>query len=150
MILWGANLLSANVHQWRFVLEAQEQRRARRRIDPIRSDTAARCDEHIAPLPGTDAALALGLMRAVLDAGAEDRDWLERHTVGWPELEQRLEEWPVERAAETCGLDVEVVARPRERASRPPRPTAIRLGLGLQRHGGAGGGDQRDRARSRP
>ncbi len=136
VILWGANLLSANVHQWRFVLEAQENGAHVVCIDPIRSDTAERCDEHIAPLPGTDAALALGLMRAVLDAGAEDRDWLDRHTIGWPELEQRLEEWPVERAAETCGLDVEVVRSLGARLAAT-RPSAIRVGLGLQRHGGA-------------
>ena len=136
VILWGANLLSANVHQWRFVLEAQENGAHVVCIDPIRSDTAERCDEHIAPLPGTDAALALGLMRAVLDAGAEDRDWLDRHTIGWPELEQRLQEWPVERAAETCGLDVEVVRNLGARLAAT-RPSAIRVGLGLQRHGGA-------------
>ena len=107
----------------------------RRRSDP--SESAARCDEHIAPLPGTDAALALGLMRTVLDEGAADIDWLERHTVGWPELEARLAEWPVERAAEVCGLDVGVV-RALGRRLAHTRPTAIRLGLGMQRHGGAG------------
>lgn len=136
VILWGANLLAANVHQWRFVLEAREAGAHVVAIDPLRSETAARCDEHIALLPGTDAALALGLMRAVLDAGAADRDWLEAHTIGWPELEQRLAEWPVERAAEVCGLDVQVVQQLGERLAST-RPTAIRMGLGLQRHGGA-------------
>ncbi len=106
-------------------------------IDPIRTDTAARCDEHIAPLPGTDAALALGLMRHVLDAGAADREWLEAHTVGWPELEARLAEWSVERAAAECGLDVDVVRGLGDRIVAT-RPTAIRVGLGLQRHYGAG------------
>jgi len=137
ILLWGASLLSTNVHQWRFVLEARKQGAHVVTIDPIRTDTAARSDEHIAPLPGTDAALALGLMRAVVDAGALDRDWLDRHTVGWPELEARLDEWPVERAAQTCGLDAEVVRALGERIATT-RPTAIRIGLGLQRHGGGG------------
>ena len=106
-------------------------------IDPLRTDTAARCDQHIAPLPGTDAALALGLMRHVRDAGAADRKWLEAHTVGWPELEARLDEWPVERAAAECGLDVDVVRALGERIATT-RPTAVRVGLGLQRHHGAG------------
>lgn len=137
VVIWGANLLSTNLHQWRFVLEAQRNGAHVVAIDPLRTDTAARCDEHVALRPGTDAALALGLMRVVLDEGAEDRDWLERHCEGWPELEARLREWPVARAAETCGLPVEdVVALGRRFAHT--RPTAIRLGLGLQRHGGAG------------
>ena len=76
-------------------------------------------------------------MRVVLDEGAEDRDWLERHTEGWPELEARLAEWPVERAAQICGLPVETVTALGRRFAHT-RPTAIRLGLGLQRHGGAG------------
>ena len=134
VILWGASPLSTNVHQWRFVLEARKQGAHVVAIDPIRTATAERADEHIAPLPGTDAALALGLMRAVLDAGAEDRDWLARHTVGWPALEERLAEWPVERAADVCGLDVSVVRGPRgadrldpaDRHPARPRPPASR------------------------
>ena len=82
VILWGANLLSTNLHQWRFVLAAQRRGAHVVAIDPLRTDTAERCDEHLAPRPGTDAALALGLMRVVLDEGAEDRDWLARCTRG--------------------------------------------------------------------
>jgi anaerobic selenocysteine-containing dehydrogenase len=137
IVLWGANLVSTNLHQWPFVHEAQARGAHVVAIDPRRTDTAARCDEHIAPLPGTDAALALGLMRHVLDAGAADRTWLDAHTVGWPELENRLAEWPVERAAAECGLDVDVVRRLGERIATT-RPTAVRVGLGLQRHHGAG------------
>jgi anaerobic selenocysteine-containing dehydrogenase len=137
VILWGTNPLNANVHLWKFLLEARSRGARLVAVDPIRSESAGRCDEHIAPLPGTDAALALGLMRAVLDEGTADLDWLERHTIGWPELEARLAEWPVERAAEVCGLDADVVRSLGVRLAHT-RPTAIRLGLGMQRHGGAG------------
>ncbi|MEH0846350.1 molybdopterin oxidoreductase family protein [Micromonospora sp. CPCC 205711] len=137
VVLWGANLLSTNLHHWPFVQEARRRGAYVVTIDPLRTDTAARSDEHVAPLPGTDAALALGLMRHVRDLGAADREWLAAHTVGWDRLEARLDEWPVERAAAECGLDVAVVRRLGERIATT-RPTAIRVGLGLQRHAGAG------------
>ena len=76
-------------------------------------------------------------MRAVLDKGAVDRSWLTAHTVGWEALETRLAEWPVARAAEICGLD-EAVVRTLGNRLAATRPTAIRIGLGLQRHGGGG------------
>jgi anaerobic selenocysteine-containing dehydrogenase len=136
ILLWGTNPLATNVHQWRFVLSARAQGAHVVTIDPLRSATAERSDEHVALLPGTDAALALGLLRCVLDEGAADRAWLEAHTVGWPELEARLSEWPVERAAGVCGLPVETV-RALGRRLATTRPTGIRIGLGLQRHGGA-------------
>ncbi|MEH0827588.1 MULTISPECIES: molybdopterin-containing oxidoreductase family protein [unclassified Micromonospora] len=137
IVLWGANLLSTNLHHWPFVQEAQRRGAYVVTIDPLRTDTAARSDEHVAPLPGTDAALALGLMRHLRDHGGVDREWLDAHTRGWERLDTRLDEWPLERAAAECGLDVEVLRRLGDRIATT-RPTAIRVGLGLQRHAGAG------------
>ncbi len=138
IVLWGINTLTTNLHQWKFVAEAKARGAHVVAIDPICTDTAARCDEHLAPLPGTDAALALGLMRTILDEGAVDREWVQTHTVGWPQLEERLGEWPVARAAEICALDEEAI-RSLGRRIAHTRPTALRVGLGLQRT--AGGGD---------
>ena len=98
-MLWGANPLSTGIHVWKYVNEARAAGAHVVCIDPLRSPTAERCDEHIAPHPGTDAALALGLMRVIRDAGAADEAWLAAHAVGWPELRDRLDDWPVERAA---------------------------------------------------
>ncbi|MEA2249497.1 MAG: hypothetical protein QOH46_4026 [Solirubrobacteraceae bacterium] len=136
VVLWGTNTLSSNVHQWKFVLDARERGAHVVTIDPLRTDTARNSDEHIALFPGSDAALALALMRVVVDLGAHDEEWLERHTVGWAELRQRLEEWPVERAAGVCRLEPATIQALGERLARS-RPTAIRTLLGLQRHGGA-------------
>ncbi|MCY4088202.1 MAG: molybdopterin-dependent oxidoreductase [Actinomycetia bacterium] len=137
VLIWGGNLLYSNVHQWRFILAAREAGGHIVTIDPLRTATADHSDEHVKLRPGTDGALALGLMRAVLDAGAADRDWLERHAVGWPELEARLREWPPARAAEECGVSLAQLEGLGQRLAAT-RPAAIRMGLGLQRHGGAG------------
>lgn len=137
IILWGTNTLSSNVHLWRFILEAKKKGARIICIDPRRTRTADSCDEHVAPLPGTDAALALGLMHVIFAEGLEDRDYLEHHTVGAEELRRHAREYPPARVAEICGLNAETVVKlAREYAST--RPAVIRLNYGLQRHAGGG------------
>ncbi|MGA0122069.1 MAG: molybdopterin-containing oxidoreductase family protein [Gaiellales bacterium] len=137
VLIWGTNLLTANMHQWHFAHAAQERGAHLVCIDPLPTDTALRCDEHLQLLPGTDGALAMGLMRVVLDRGRADEEWLLAHAEGWPDLRNRLEQWTVERAAAICGLDTSIIEALGTRIAET-RPTAIRIGLGLQRHGGAG------------
>ena len=137
ILIWGANLLSSNMHQWHFIHEAQRNGAHVVAIDPLPTDTAMRCDQHLQLLPGTDGALAMGLMGELLAAGACDEEWLAECSVGWPELRERLADWNAARAAEICGLDVAEVQGLADRMITT-RPTAIRMGLGLQRHGGAG------------
>src|SRR5262245_50772210 len=83
VLLWGANVLTTHPHLWRPVLEARRNGASVVAIDPIRTRTAAASDRHLAPNPGTDAALALGLLFVVLAAGAEDQNFIARHTLGW-------------------------------------------------------------------
>ncbi len=137
IILWGSNTLSTNHHLWRSILTARRNGAHLVVIDPTRTRTADAADRHLAPIPGTDAALALGLLHVVLDEGAEDRDFLARHTLGWEAFRRRILEYPPARAAEICGLPVEAVVELGQRIART-RPTGIRLTMGLQRHGGGG------------
>ncbi|HVG31348.1 MAG TPA: molybdopterin oxidoreductase family protein [Pyrinomonadaceae bacterium] len=137
IILWGTNTISSNVHLWPFILKARHKGARVVAIDPRRTRTADQCDEHVAPLPGTDAALALALMHVIFAEGLEDGDYLERHTVGAEELRRHVREYPPARVAEICGLEAEVIVRlAREYATT--RPAAIRLNYGLQRHAGGG------------
>jgi anaerobic selenocysteine-containing dehydrogenase len=82
VVLWGANVLTTNPHLWRSILEARKSGARVVAIDPIRTRTAAQSDWHLAPIPGTDAALALGLLHVVLAEGREDRDFIDGRTVG--------------------------------------------------------------------
>jgi anaerobic selenocysteine-containing dehydrogenase len=137
VLLWGANVLSTNPHLWRSVLEARRNGALIVAIDPIRTRTAAQSDRHLAPMPGTDAALALGLLHVVLAEGGEDREFLGRHTAGWEAFRARIFEFPPARAAAITGLPAEsIVLLGRQLAHT--RPTGIRIGIGIQRHGGGG------------
>ncbi|HEX8274045.1 MAG TPA: molybdopterin oxidoreductase family protein [Longimicrobiaceae bacterium] len=138
VLLWGTNTLTSNPHLWPALRRARERGARLVAIDPIRTRTAAQCDQHLAVRPGTDAALALGMMHVVFRDGLEDRGYLERHTVGWEALRERvLAEWAPERTAEVVGLEPEQVeALAREYATT--RPAFIRLNYGLQRHAGGG------------
>ena len=93
VLLWGTNTLTANPHLWPFVLRARERGARIVCIDPIRTRTAAQCDDWIPIRPGTDGALALGMMHVLFARGLEDRDYLERHTLGHEQLRERAAEW---------------------------------------------------------
>ena len=136
VLIWGWNPLSTAPHLWRKLLDARKQGARIVAVDPFRSRTARVADEHLSPLPGTDAALAMGMMRAVVDAGLQDEEWCRGHADGYEELLTALEAQPVERCAELCGVPAEDIERiGREFATQ--RPSLLRLGVGAQRHMGA-------------
>ena len=83
IIIWGSNPVGSNLHFWRHAQEAKRRGARLVCIDPRRSETAEKCHEHIALLPGTDAALALALMHELIQNDWLDHDYLTRHTLGW-------------------------------------------------------------------
>jgi anaerobic selenocysteine-containing dehydrogenase len=128
IIVWGANVLSTNPHLWRPILDARKHGAFVVTIDPIHTRTAAASDLHLAPIPGTDAALALGLMHVVLKQGKEDRRFIEEHTIGWEVFRQRILEFAPTRAAEITGLPAEAIVELGMRLA-DTRPTAFVLEL---------------------
>ena len=137
VLLWGTNTLTSNPHLWPFVLRARENGARILCIDPIKTRTAAQCDEWIPIRPGTDAALALGMMHVVFERRLEDQDYLTRYTVGERELRDRAREYTPEKVARITGLPAAKVV---EIAEAYGRATAafIRVNYGLQRHAGGG------------
>ncbi|MEW6694963.1 putative dimethyl sulfoxide reductase chain YnfE [Tepidimonas thermarum] len=141
ILIWGSHSIGSNLHFWRY---AQQAKRAGARlvcIDPRRTETAEKCHEHLALLPGTDAALAYALMQQCIVHGWVDEDYVQRHTLGWEALRERALQWPPERAAAVCGLPVaqiEALARDIGACVQRREPVAIRLNYGMQRtRGGA-------------
>jgi anaerobic selenocysteine-containing dehydrogenase len=137
VLLWGTNTLTANPHMWPFVLQARERGATIIAIDPIRTRTAAQCDEWIGIRPGTDAALALGMMHVVFDRGLEDADYIAKHTMGIEQLRERAREYTPEKVSAITGISAETIVSLGERFGRS-KATFIRVNYGLQRHAGGG------------
>ena len=132
IVAWGANIHGNNVHLWPFVEQARRNGARLIAIDPYKTRTAALADWHIAIRPGTDGALALGLMHVILNEGLEDREFIRERTHGFERLAERAREYPPARVAAWTGMTAaEIEALAREYATT--RPTAIRLNYGVQR-----------------
>ncbi len=141
ILIWGSNSIGSNLHFWRYALEAKRLGAKLICIDPRKTETADKCHEHIALLPGTDAALALAMMRELIVHDWLDHDYIDQHTLGWPELRERALAWTLERAAQVCGVpqaQIESLARDYGRCFIEQQPAAIRLNYGMQRVRGGG------------
>ncbi len=138
IILWGANLVSTGVHAIPFINEAKARGAKIIVIDPRVTRTTMMADWHIQPRLGTDGALALGMMKLIVDAGKADMGFLKEQTHGWQELlERRLPDYPVDKVAKITGLSEEAITKlAMEYAST--KKSYIRANYGLNRHQNAG------------
>jgi anaerobic selenocysteine-containing dehydrogenase len=137
IIIWGSNVITSSVHFWRIAQEAKRQGAKLVCIDPRRTETADKCDVHLALKPGTDAALALALMHELITHDWLDQDYIAQHTLGFEALRERALQWPPERAAQVCGLQVDDI-RQLAHDYAHIKPAAIRLNYGVQRSRGGG------------
>ena len=132
ILAWGANVLATNVHLWPFIVEARRNGAKFYVIDPRRNRTASLADRHFAIHPGTDAALALGMMHVIIRERLQDADYIARYTEGFDGMAARAGEYPPARVAALTGLSVEEIELlAREYATT--RPAAIRVNYGVQR-----------------
>jgi anaerobic selenocysteine-containing dehydrogenase len=133
VILWGHNPVSTAPHFMPYLRQAQHAGCQVVVIDPRRSATAKTADLHLAPTPGSDGALALGLAHVLVAEGLHDEAWLKAHTVGWPALLVRLEEFSPARVAALTGLTEDtIVSLARLYGTR--RPGLIKMADGINRN----------------
>ena len=138
IVAWGANILGTSVHLWPFIVEARRRGARFYTIDPVRNRTGQLADKHFFIRPGSDLALALGLMHVIVGENLHDADYVERYTNGFAELRARAAAHPPERTEALTGIPREdIVTLARELATT--QPAAIRLNYGVQRseRGGA-------------
>jgi anaerobic selenocysteine-containing dehydrogenase len=137
IIAWASNIHANNVHLWPFITEARRKGAKLVVIDPYRTRTAACADWYLPINPGTDAALALGMMHVIIGENLHDADYVSKYTLGFEQLREKVKEYPPERVAQWTGIaatDIRKLAR--EYAT--VRPSVIRLNYGVQRSEGGG------------
>jgi anaerobic selenocysteine-containing dehydrogenase len=135
IVLWGTNTIVTNPHLWPVIREARAAGARLAVIDPLRTRTALEADWHLRPIPGSDAALALGLMHVIVAGGLHDQDYVDRYCTGFEQLRARLADYPPERTARLTGVEpADLVRLARELATI--QPSAIRTVLGMEKHPG--------------
>jgi anaerobic selenocysteine-containing dehydrogenase len=137
VILWGHNPVSTAPHFMPFLREAQRNGCQLVVVDPRRTRSARGANWHLAPHPGSDGALALGLAQVIVSEGLHDEGWLGAHTVGWPELRERIANFPPERVAAVTGLAAEDIVR-LARLYATTRPGLIKIADGVNRNRNGG------------
>jgi anaerobic selenocysteine-containing dehydrogenase len=137
ILIWGSNPASTAPHLMPFLREAQRNGSRIIVIDPIRTLTARSADQHIQPLPGTDAALALSMMYVIVTEELHNPDWIAEHTIGWELLLERIMQFPPERASCITGLGVEVIEN-LARTYASSSPALLRVSDGINRHTNGG------------
>jgi anaerobic selenocysteine-containing dehydrogenase len=132
IIAWGANVLGTNVHLWPFIVEARRNGARFYVIDPHQNRTGKAADRWFPIYPGSDAALALGMMHVILRESLYDADYVDQFTEGIDDLRVQTRDYTPERVQHLTGIAVEdIVSLAREYATT--RPASIRLNYGVQR-----------------
>jgi anaerobic selenocysteine-containing dehydrogenase len=135
IILWGINAAATNIHFLNFVRRAKEKGARVWLIETYETPTSPAADQLFIVRPGSDGALALGMMHVLVRDGQIDQAFIEAHVQGFEEFKKNvLPDYPPEKASQLTGLPretVEAMAKAYGNAKAP----FIRLGSGLSRYG---------------
>ena len=136
-IAWGLNAPSTNIHHHTFLKQARANGALYAVINPLRITGATGADYVLQPRPGSDAALALGMMHVIIGEGLHDEDFIRRFTLGFEQLRERVKAYPPERVETLTDIPADTV-RKFARLYARRRPSFIYVGPGCQRHSNGG------------
>ena len=137
IILWACNTVSTNLHHWPIIDAAKKRGAKVIVIDPMKTRTSNHADWHIRIRPGTDTALAMGMINVVIAEGLIDKDYIDNYTVGFDELAERAKDYPPEKVARITGIPADDV-RKLARDYATTQPSVIRIGVAVERHRNGG------------
>lgn len=133
IVVWGGNPVSTQVNVMNHIAKARRENNAELVvIDPYRTGTADKADQHLMLKPGTDGALACAVMHVLLEENFADRAYLEKHTDFDASVETHLRERTPGWAAEITGLGTEEIVQFARRYGAAKK-SFIRCGYGFSR-----------------
>ncbi len=138
ILAWGANIMGTNVHLWPFIAEARRHGARMYTIDPVKNRTGKLADRHYFIHPGSDLALALGLMHVIVKERLHDEEFVSRKATHFSKLRDFVEKYPTERVAALTGIGAEEIAGlAREYATTVPAVIRVNYGVSRNDRGGA-------------
>lgn len=133
IVFWGMNAAVSFPHLWHLACKARKESDARIAvIDPRLNATAEKADLHLQPRPGSDVALAYGLLNYLIQHDAADKQFIAQWTRGFEQLADRVRNWTIARTAATTGVEADHLTRlGKWLADR--KPSVTNIGIGLQK-----------------
>lgn len=111
IIIWGKGPLESNSDGFfgHAIIDLMKLGTKIMVVDPRATWLASRAEYHLQLRPGTDAALALGMLNVIINEDLYDHEFVEKWTFGLEQLRERVQEYPPEKVAEICWIDKEVI-----------------------------------------
>ncbi len=136
-VSWGINHAATNVHAIKFINQARDNGAKLVEVNPVRTPLGSQADLLIQPKPGTDAALALGMMNVIIQEGLYDKDFVANYTLGFDKLVEKVKQYPVDKVAQITGVPAQTIID-FARMYATTKPAIIRVGYGMQRNTNGG------------
>jgi len=132
VMIWGNEPLASNADGFlgHWLVQCMQMGTKIISIDPRLTYWGVRSEVWLPIRPGTDAALALGFLNVIINEDLYDHDFVERWTTGFPELKERVQDYPPEKVAEICWLDAEAIKKA-ARLFANAQAAAIQWGLAM-------------------
>jgi anaerobic selenocysteine-containing dehydrogenase len=137
VVVWGRNVSVTNIHMMPFIRQAQSNGAKLVVVNPLQTDADGRADLRISPRPGSDAALALGVLKYCKDQGWLDETFIERHSIGFDQLSAYIERFDLHTTSELTDVPPEDIVKLAQLYGQI-KPVTTLLGIGLQRYAGGG------------
>ncbi len=132
IIIWGRDPAKSSIHYIPILKQARQRGARLLLVDPIRTKTASICDEHIAPHPGSDGYLAIGMAKKILDKGLVDWSFVKENTLGFERYRSLVDSFSMEEISERCRLEPKEIER-LALTYAEYKPASILLGYGINK-----------------